>query len=374
MKQSHLYIGLMSGTSADAIDAALVDMEGTPRLIATYTHPLSSPLRQAILQLCAGHTGEIDLMGSLDVDLAHAFAGCTLELLRQTGLNASDICAIGSHGQTIRHRPRGNWTQGQPFTLQIGDPNSIAYITGITTVADFRRKDLAAGGQGAPLVPAFHRALFQSPELNRAIINLGGMANITWLPATGEALGYDTGPGNVLMDTWIEQYQGQRFDRDGQWAASAAPDSKLLARLKDHDYFQQPAPKSTGREMFNRIWLKQTLDKLSTPLNPAVVQSTLLQLTVDTVCQEVKKLGTTKTQIVLCGGGAYNLELKRRLASTLGHCQVCTTQEFGVDPQWIEAMAFAWLAHQTIQHLPGNLCAVTGAEREVILGGIYLPG
>lgn len=372
MVQSHLYIGLMSGTSADAVDAALVDLSGFPQLLATHSSKLDSRLREDILNLCQSESDAIDLLGHLDVELGRLFAQCALDLLEKAGRKPDEIRAIGSHGQTIRHRPPGADLGRNPFTLQIGDPNTIAYLTGVTTIADFRRKDIAAGGQGAPLVPAFHKAIFHSESQARLIINLGGMANITWLPTQGRVRGYDTGPANVLMDAWIDRHLQQSFDENGNWAASSEPDTALVARLIAHPYFAQVAPKSTGREIFNLNWLEREINALGRQLHPAQVQSSLLQLTVNSLALEISGLAEKGTEIIVCGGGAYNGELNRRLALALPGYSLLTSSDLGIDPQWIEAMAFAWLAQQTLNRATGNLCDVTGASREVILGGIYL--
>lgn len=373
MSNRQLYIGLMSGTSADGIDAALVDMQTTPpRLIATHRLPFSSELRARIHAISLPGDNEIDRMGELDMELGRHFAQCTLDLLARANLTPNQIIAIGSHGQTIRHRPPG--TTVNCFTLQIGDPNVIAELTGITTVADFRRRDMAAGGQGAPLVPAFHRALFHSTAQDKVIVNIGGMANITWLPSGGEVCGFDTGPGNVLMDSWINECQGCSYDKQGNWAASGEVIKELLDALLSDPFFNQPFPKSTGREHFNRQWLNQHLQQL--PLTPATqdVQATLLELTVRSIVESIELLSQTTKEILVCGGGAFNTRLLERLTELLPNCPVKTTAGRGIDPQWIEAMAFAWLAQQTIERKPGNLCAVTGAKREVVLGGVYYAG
>lgn len=369
MSQRELYIGLMSGTSADAIDAALVDLQPTPQLIAQHTLQLPTNIRQQIHALSLPGDNEVDRMGALDVDLGKLFAQTTLELLANAGVNAAQIIAIGSHGQTIRHRPPGS-PEGT-FTLQIGDPTQIAELTGITVVTDFRRRDMAAGGQGAPLVPAFHRAIFQVQDKDRVIVNIGGMANITWLPAQGQTLGFDTGPGNVLMDTWIMEHLGKSYDQDGAWAASGQICKTLLSELLAAPYFKLRAPKSTGRESFNRAWLNENLHKLTSTLAPADVQSTLLELTAITITDSINGLSQSSKEIFVCGGGAYNTALMQRLKVLLSKDTVASTAGLGVDPQWIEAMAFAWLAQQTTNHRPGNLREVTGATREVILGGVY---
>ena len=369
MSQRQLYIGLMSGTSADAIDAALVDLQSTPQLIAQHSFELPASIRQQIHRLSLPSDNEIDRMGLLDVELGKLFAKTSLELLAKSGLKGEQITAIGSHGQTIRHRPPGS-PEGT-FTLQIGDPNQIVELTGITTVADFRRRDMAASGQGAPLVPAFHRAIFHSQNKHRVIVNIGGMANITWLPAQGQTLGFDTGPGNVLMDTWMAEHLGESYDKDGAWATSGQVSGALLRELLAAPYFELQAPKSTGRECFNRAWLDENLRKLPSTLAPPDVQATLLELTAITITNSINDLSQSSKEVFVCGGGAYNLALMQRLVELLPDNAVASTAVLGVDPQWIEAMAFAWLAQQTINHRPGNLREVTGAQREVILGGVY---
>lgn len=377
MSQASYFIGLMSGTSADAIDAALVDLStSTPQLIATISHPLDTQTRSNILALCNPGADEIDRMGAMDIELARLFANAALALIEHAKINAADVIAIGSHGQTIRHRPPQAGTADKQrqagFTLQIGDPNTIAQLTGITTVADFRRRDMAALGQGAPLVPAFHRAIFQSPNHHRAIVNIGGMANITWLPTKGQTTGYDTGPGNVLLDSWIGQHLAKRFDANGDWAASGAINSQLLAQLLKHPFFNQSAPKSTGRETFNSEWLEQNLAQLPSSLKPEDVQATLLALTAQTIAAEIKCLAADEfVEVVVCGGGAFNTKLLASIQAQLGNAAVSSSSTLGIDPQWIEAMAFAWLAQQTLAKRPSNLCAVTGAQQEVILGGVY---
>lgn len=371
MPLSQLYIGLMSGTSADAIDAVLVNFQATPRVVAKTSHPLNDTIRAEIHALARPGDNEIDRLGRLDTQLARLFGQVCISLLHEANLAATQVVAIGSHGQTIRHRPPGS--KEGCFTLQIGDPNLIAELTGITTVADFRRRDMAAGGQGAPLVPAFHRAIFHSPSEHRVIVNLGGMANITWLPMEGPTLGFDTGPGNVLMDSWSLTHLGKAYDQSGAWAASGRVHTLLLNRLLTHSFFALPAPKSTGREAFNNEWLESQLDHFS--LQPEDVQATLLELTAITVTNAIKQLDglplDTPKAVFVCGGGAYNDHLMARLQCLLGEDKVATTASLGVDPQWIEAMAFAWLAQQTMNHRPGNLKEVTGADREVILGGVY---
>lgn len=364
------YIGLMSGTSADAIDAALVSIEQSQfEIISTYQHPLNNETRSRILDLYHPDLNEIDRLGALDVELGKLFAEAALSVIDAAGLSPCQISAIGSHGQTIRHRPRQ--PVSYPFTLQIGDPNTIAEQTGITTVADFRRRDMAVGGQGAPLVPAFHQAMFAHETRSRIILNIGGIANITVLPPEGDVKGYDTGPGNGLMDAWIQKCKGKNLDDGGQWAMTGNVSTTLLKTMLAHDYFQLPPPKSTGREEFHIRWLVNVLKQLS-PISDQDIQASLLELTAvsirDCIIRECNE-----GDILLCGGGAYNLALRARLSELMPHYHVTSTEAFGIPPTWVEASAFAWLAMRTMHQLTGNLRSVTGAYKDVILGGVY-PG
>ncbi len=363
----------MSGTSADAIDTALVSFEGaqSPQLIATHSTPIPSDLRADIRALCQPGTGELDRFGHLDGVLGETFADACLALLVNTGIEASAVTAIGSHGQTLRHRPPS--PDARAFSLQAGDPNIIAQRTGITTVADFRRKDIAAGGQGAPLVPAFHRAVFGCAHENRALINIGGIANISWLPSEGPTLGFDTGPGNALMDDWIGQHRRERYDRDGLWAAQGKPNSMLLEYLLAHPYFVQPPPKSTGREIFNLQWLDTQLEQMDPMPAPEDVQASLLLLTAHAIASAVTGLADQgPARAYVCGGGAHNSQLMNTLEALLGEqVPVASTEALGIAPDWVEAMAFAWLARQTLKGLAGNLPEVTGAHSAQVLGGIY---
>lgn len=366
--QSQYFIGLMSGTSLDGIDAAIVDLSGDRvHLIATHEQAIGDLLQQQLIALCEPGDNEIDRMGCTDIALAKVFAAAALSVIEKSGLKPGDIRAIGSHGQTIRHRPELE----QAFTLQISDPNTIAQRTGITTVADFRRRDMAAGGQGAPLAPAFHHAMFSSNQCTRAIINIGGIANITLLtPNNNKPLGYDTGPGNGLMDRWIHYQQNQPYDKDGQWAASGAVNKPLLATLLNHPYLEQAAPKSTGREDFNLDWLQRQLADHAVAAQD--VQATLLEFTAHTIAHEIEKVPASPAEIYICGGGAYNKQLMTRLAELLNNTSsVASTEALGIAPEWVEAAAFGWLAKQTLSALPGNLPSVTGADQEVILGAIY---
>jgi anhydro-N-acetylmuramic acid kinase len=360
----------MSGTSADAIDAALVSLEGNHcRVLHAIELPLSDHIRNQIISLFLPGNDEIDRMGSLDRELGGLFANAVQQLLAATGQSAREITAIGSHGQTIRHRPRLHGSSG--FTLQIGDPNAIAEITGITTIADFRRRDMVAGGQGAPLVPAFHQAVFAAEGQCRVVLNIGGIANITVLGEDGSVRGYDTGPGNGLMDAWIFHCKGEKIDLNGAWAASGTVSQPLFAQLYSHPYFALAAPKSTGREEFSLAWLSEALQAFP-QLAPQDVQATLLELTARSVSDQINARGNVK-DVLVCGGGAHNPTLMQRLRALLPRISLQPTDAFGIPVGCVEAAAFAWLAMRTLNQLPGNVTAVTGAEREVILGGIY-PG
>ncbi|HNJ85469.1 MAG TPA: anhydro-N-acetylmuramic acid kinase [Agitococcus sp.] len=365
-----IYLGLMSGTSLDAVDAVAVlfNAQGC-QLLATHSVDLPLSLRADILTLTQPTPYEIDLMGKVDVEIGLLFAQCANELRDKLSLEQQQqIKAIGSHGQTIRHRPYAQ----TPFTLQIGDPNVIAEKTGITVVADFRRRDVAAGGQGAPLVPAFHKALLKSSSIDRVVLNLGGMANITVLPSQKDILvyGYDTGPANVLIDAWCQQHLQQNYDEDGRWAASGTVIPELLEKLLAHSFFAKAAPKSTGREDFHLAWLEDVLSNFE-HYDLADVQATLLELTTTSVANEINKIGFAQGELYLCGGGAYNPVLWQSLAKKLPNFQLFSTEKIGISPTWIEATAFAWLAQQTIKNLTGNLPAVTGASGKRILGGIF---
>ncbi len=368
MASSDLYIGLMSGTSVDGIDVALTAFEGErPHLVASHYQPYAAGLRDEILALCNASNSGLDQLGHLDVELGRQFANAVMTLLAQTSVTHEQIRAIGSHGQTVRHRPTGS----HPFTLQIGDPNLIAEMTGITTVADFRRRDIAVGGEGAPLVPAFHQTVFVAHR-PRVVLNIGGIANITWLPTTSSrpVIGFDTGPGNALMDGWIHRHQGQGHDQGGQWAATGAVVPPLLDTLLADAYFSRPPPKSTGREQFNLSWLDGILT--SHPGHrPEDVQATLCEFTAASIASAVRCHCPGTEEVLVCGGGVHNATLMTRLASQLAPGVVASTATAGVDPDWVEAMAFAWLARCALQGLPGNLPAVTGARKKVVLGGIY---
>lgn len=370
MSLASYYVGLMSGTSADAVDVVVVDFSTDKlSLIDSHSAPLPHNIRQKIHSLATPSSNEIDRLGELDQELGELFAATINELIRKNNLPVENIMAIGSHGQTIRHRPPGSVQH--PFTLQIGDPNVIAQRTGITTVADFRRRDMAAGGQGAPLVPAFHHAFFYNADVDRLIVNIGGMANITWIPTTGAIAGFDTGPGNVLMDAWILKNQHKAYDADGNWAASGETHQELLQQLRQHSFFMQPPPKSTGREAFNLNWLDTEIAKLKTAPKANDTQATLLLLTATSITDCITTLTQSPIEVFVCGGGAYNLRLMNELKLQLPKSKIASTADLGIAPEWVEAIAFAWLAKQTMNRQCGNLCTVTGAREEVILGGVY---
>lgn len=366
---SDLYIGLMSGTSADGIDAVLVDLsQPQARLIGHHSHELPAGSKELIAQLALTSTNELDTLCTFDIELAEAFAAASLEVLKKCAVAPKQVRAIGSHGQTIRHQPPGR--KPKPFTLQIGDPNTIAELTGIDVVADFRRRDIAAGGHGAPLAPAFHQAAFASTQANRVVLNIGGMANISYLGADKKApLGFDTGPGNVLMDTWIQKYKQESYDKSGSWAASGTPNPILLGALMQHPFIREQAPKSTGRETFNVKWVRELLQK-QPQLNPEEVQATLLEFTCQSISAHIKPLGDN-LEVYVCGGGAHNNRLMARLAQLVKPSTVATTEKLGIHPDWVEAVTFAWLAKQTINGHNSSLPSVSGASGARILGGIY---
>lgn len=361
-----LYLGLMSGTSVDGVDAVLARFEPEFEIVASHSTSISAELRRRILDMAGGKDESIDKLGILDRDLADLFADAANNLIDAHQIPRHTITAIGSHGQTLRHRP------SLGFTLQSGDPSRIAEQTGVTTIADFRRRDLAAGGQGAPLVPAFHRALFQKSGTDRVIINIGGMANLTSLPGDTEqpVIGFDTGPGNVLMDEWINQHLHKSYDRNGDWSASGTVIIDLLTRLLAETYFQLPPPKSTGRELFSLTWLNDHLNGLAAA-KAQDVQATLAELTAVSICKAIGSLGMRTPELYLCGGGAHNRHLMQRIAAHAPGSSVHSTAALGLDPDWVEAAAFAWLAWRTDNALSGNLPAVTGATGERILGAIY---
>ena len=366
-ERAALYLGLISGTSADGIDAALCSFDPSPQLRAALTHPYPPALRSRILELAQGDgTTTLDEIGALDAQIGACFAEAAQTLLQRAQIDAAEVHAIGSHGQTLRHRPYAN----PRFTLQLGDPNLIAERTRITTVADFRRADFAAGGQAAPLLPVFHAALFARENETRGVLNLGGIANLTVLRADGSVLGFDVGPANGLLDAWCALHTGEPFDRNGAFAARGQVDHALLARLLEDDYFRTAPPKSTGREHFHLDWLRARFESTSSPED---VQATLVELTARSIGEAVRAHANDAREILACGGGVHNPLLMHALGSALAPRRVRSTAEFGVDPDYIEAMAFAWLARERLAGRPGNLPSVTGAEGPRVLGGVYAP-
>jgi len=363
------YIGLMSGTSVDAIDAVLVDLEKSqPVLINSHSHPIPDSLKLDIISVCdQGQNATLHDCASLDVILGHLFADAVGVLIEKSGILHNDIRAIASHGQTICHNPND-----QPaYTVQVGDANIIAEKTGITTVADFRRRDMAAGGQGAPLVPAFHEVAFRSPDENRVIVNIGGIANLTILNAdiTIPVRGFDTGPGNTLLDQWVLKTLGLVFDQDGQLASQGVINQNLLNHLLSDDFFQQLPPKSTGRELFNLEWLASHPDTKN--INAEDMQASLCELTAQSIIQDIQKYAADTQRILVCGGGSRNPILMSRLTELAHPIPVDTTDYININPDWVEAMAFAWMAQRTLGLHCSNLPSVTGAESKTILGAVY---
>ena len=363
-----MFVGVMSGTSMDAVDIAVVDLDGpAPRLIATSSANWPAPLLERLQRCAANHPLSATGFATLDADVG-AFIGSAINtLIDRQSIAKARIRAIGCHGQTVAHAPGDS----PAVTLQIGDANVIAERTGIATVSDFRRRDMAAGGQGAPLAPAFHAAMLRADSEFRAILNLGGIANITLLPATTEdrVIGLDTGPANCLMDYWISRHLGTSFDDKGAWAASGTTSQPLLRAMLADDYFAMAAPKSTGTQYFSPEWLGRNLEGFA-DLRPVDVQATLLALTSDSVAAAIRRHGPDADRVLVCGGGVHNVALMQRLASTLG-LPVESTLDYGIDPDWMEAIAFAWLAERALSNAPGNLPDVTGARGERILGAIH---
>lgn len=363
-----LYIGLMSGTSLDGIDAGLVDFSDDKcEIIAFHYQPFSASLKQQISNLSQSDQPVLlSDYGSMDTRLGYLFSDVVNAILKNASLSVQNITAIGSHGLTIHHAPLTKY----PFSLQIGDPNIIAETTGITTVADFRRRDIAAHGQGAPLVPAFHQYFFARHEKNICVVNIGGIANITAIN-TETVLGFDTGPGNTLMDYWIKKNRNQSYDKNGEWANSGSVSQSLLQHLKNDPYFHSPPAKSTGKEYFSSLWLEHKISQFP-DLSAQDIQATLCQLTADTITDDILKYSPDTQKTLICGGGYHNKYLLKLIDQNLQH-PVSSTKDYGLNPDYVEAIAFAWLAQQTMNNQPGNLYKATGASAPVILGGIY-PG
>lgn len=370
------YIGLMSGTSVDAADAAVVrfDTDGQrPQILATHAQPPDTALRDDLLHLSQQVAGvSLAKFGELDQRVGEWFANAALSVMEKAGIAAEDVDAIGSHGQTVRHEPESRY----PFSLQLGSPSLVAARTGCRVVADFRNSDIALGGQGAPLVPGFHRSVFANREQHRIVINIGGIANLTVLPRSAAdhvraVTGMDTGPGNALMDAWTAAHLKRDYDADGQWAASGEVHSALLAHLMADPYLARPAPKSTGREHYNLDWLRAQIGSLAAPPIPADVQATLCEFSARTIAQAIEEYGPGNEELLLCGGGAHNAELCRRLERLLAPRTLTRTDAHALDSDWVEAVAFAWLAMRTINGQSGNVPGVTGARAAAALGGIY---
>lgn len=372
MSTNGYFIGLMSGTSMDGLDAALVEMSAhKPRLVRSYMQTIPAPLRAQLEQLCQPQAGELANYADADQAFAMLCATAVERLLQQAGLAAADIVAIGSHGQTVRHQPHAP----RPYTLQLGDPNRLAALTGIDVIADFRRLDMALGGEGAPLVPAFHQFLVANEHEPRALVNLGGIANVTWLPGAAEGVtGFDTGPANTLLDKWYQRHHpdaGYGYDVNGAFAAQGRLQPALLEQLLSAPFFARQPPKSTGRDDFNLAWLQSMVPNLDA-YAPADVQHTLLHLTAKSLAQACKRfLPSVPKRLYLCGGGALNPLLLQTCQAYLPSTDVLSTAALGIEPEWLEAMAFAWLAWCHVNQQPGNLCAVTGARQPTVLGGWY---
>jgi anhydro-N-acetylmuramic acid kinase len=360
----NLFIGIMSGTSLDGVDATLCKLEADAcELIATHFLPYPAALKLELLALHKPDTNELETALLLGNKLARLYAEAVNNLLVSAKKGTNDITAIGCHGQTIRHRPELG------FTLQIGNAALLAELTNITVVSDFRSRDIAAGGQGAPLVPAFHKAIFANNKLNRTIVNIGGIANITYLSKNGDVLGFDSGPGNMLLDTWAKLKLGKDYDADGAWAATGVVHESLLNNMLAEPYFALPPPKSTGRDLFNDDWLKQHI--LYPHCRPQDIARTLVELSAYSICQALAKYCPDVDEVYLCGGGARNALLVNTIKTMLKDMPVLDTDVLGVGVDWLEAVAFAWLAKQTLENKPSNLPAVTGAKGLRVLGAIY---
>lgn len=365
----------MSGTSLDGVDGVIAAFQSTPTqhpvtTLASAYMPFSAPLRLELMALQSPGTNEIEREALVANTLATHYAACVERLLADAGLRPDQIRAIGVHGQTIRHRPELG------FTRQTNNPALLAELTGVDVIADLRSRDIAAGGQGAPLVPAFHHAVFADPQQTRVVVNIGGIANISVLNVNGDVIGFDTGPGNVLMDLWIKRHQDKDYDASGRWASSGQASQALLDSLREEEYFAAPPPKSTGRDLFRAAWLDKHLESFPQIPN-ADVQATLAALTATTIADAIMRHATDVETVYVCGGGAYNPYLMLQLAQALQRhglaANVQSTEALGIAPNHVEAIAFAWLAQRFDQRLPGNLPLVTGARDFRILGALY-PG
>lgn len=360
------YIGLMSGTSMDAIDAALVEFDDKATLKFYREYPIENSLRHQVRLI--NEKSDLGHIADLDHELGHLFAIAVNNLLEEAGIKSEEVLAIGNHGQTILHKPDAT----HKTSLQISDPNVICAETGITTVADFRRMDMAHGGQGAPLASAFHQYQFQQKNKSIVILNIGGIANITLL-SNNEVLGFDTGPGNGLLDDWIQQNKNKEYDKDGEWAKTGKTNEDLLTLLLSDNYFSLSAPKSSGREYFNMNWLNTTINKVDENITAEDIQATLVQLSAITISDAIRDSAKKIDEVLVCGGGANNLLLMATLNTLLIDTSLATTEKYGLSPDCIEAVTFAWLAKQRIENKTANLPSVTGATKAVLLGGVYAP-
>ena len=371
--RSNFYIGLMSGTSLDGVDAALVDFsEQKPRVACIESVPIAIDLRAILMALNTSGVDELHQSQLATNALMRLYASTVQALLAQAGMKPNQIQAVGAHGQTVRHRPQ--MFDGTGYTIQLCNPSLLAELTGIDVVADFRSRDVAAGGQGAPLAPFFHRAWFAQDGSNIGVLNIGGISNLTVLQADGNTLGMDCGPGNALMDFWCEKHIGKSYDAGGAWGANGQLIEPLLARMLAESYFALPPPKSTGRDLFSPAWLALQLQGFEST-EPQDVQRTLLELTASPIKQcassyENSSKSTLK-EIIVCGGGAFNTALTQRLQALMPHTKIISSAERGLPPQDVEATAFAWLAKQCVERVALPLTSVTGARGSRILGGIY---
>lgn len=364
MKKAY-YVGIMSGTSLDGIDAVLADFSSSPpSLLRSFYLPYSQDLRMRLLELHQAGADELHRAAMLGNELSRNYADAVGRLLEGSGVAQEEVTAIGCHGQTVRHCPHAE----SAYTIQLFNPALLAELAGIAVVGDFRSRDIAAGGEGAPLVPAFHRVLFSHPEYHRIIVNIGGICNLTSLPAGEPVTGYDCGPGNVLMDAWCLHHKGEPYDENGKWAQSGAVIDVLLQRFLDLPFFSLPPPKSAGREQFNFAWLKNCLAGNEKPED---VQATLLELTVQSIVRSILEHFPDAAELYLCGGGARNEALVARLRLVMPEKKIELTDALGISADWLEAFAFAWLAQQAISGVPGNLPEVTGARGPRVLGAIY---
>ncbi len=361
----------MSGTSLDGIDIAIVDItdDNACQLITAKTFAFPEHLLETLHHVISEQHCSFEQLGSLNIELGQLIAQYINTLLQETTLSAGTISAIGCHGHTLFHSPDSQY----PFSMQIGDAHTIAELTTIRTIADFRQRDIASSGQGAPLVPAFHAYAFSSQTESRAVINIGGISNISYLPSNNNEaiIGFDSGPGNTLLDAWIKQHQNRSYDEDGQWAAQGQVNMELLEQCLNDPYFAQAVPKSTGREYFNLSWLDKQLSIFEHTLSAQDVQATLLHLTAQVIAKDIQYHCPTVSSVFICGGGSHNKTLFNLLASLLPEQIVTTTEVLGIHPDWVEACAFAWLAYRTSNNKPGNIPSVTGASHPVVLGAIY---